>query len=407
MKKKRIWVVSEVFYPDTDIATANIATEIALKFREDFEVHVICGPQDYEQKHQSANLSALDGIHIHRWDFFNLDKNDKIKRLIRVIGISLGLFFLGFKINKEDKAFVISNPAFITPFFAFLKWLKGFEYYLLMHDVFPENLVAGGYIKESSVIYTLTQWLFIKSRKAANKIIVIGRDMKALLEQHFPANRKDDIVIIPNWADPETVFPTDIKDSTIINDLSLQDKIVILFAGNHGKLQNLLAFINIWSRSQNPNIHCIFAGGGTTKKELEQFVQDHKITNISFLPPYSRADNNKILNACHIGLVSLTDSLFGVGVPSKSYNILSAGKPILFLGNTETEIARFVNENEIGWAFEYKNHDAVILFLDQLSKASVSEILEKGERGRDVVESRYTKRYILETINDFVKKNLS
>ena len=55
MSKKKIWLVSEVFYPDTDIATANIATEIALKFGEEFEVHVICGPKDYERKNKRTD----------------------------------------------------------------------------------------------------------------------------------------------------------------------------------------------------------------------------------------------------------------------------------------------------------------------------------------------------------------
>jgi len=53
MVKERVWLVSEVFFPDTDIASANIATEIALKLKEHFEVHVICGPENYAR----GNLS--------------------------------------------------------------------------------------------------------------------------------------------------------------------------------------------------------------------------------------------------------------------------------------------------------------------------------------------------------------
>ncbi len=93
IQKKRIWVVSEVFYPDTDIATANIATEIALKFRDYFEVHVICGPQDYERKNNTQREAQLPGIHIHRWKYFNYNKNHTFQRLLRVVGISLGLFY--------------------------------------------------------------------------------------------------------------------------------------------------------------------------------------------------------------------------------------------------------------------------------------------------------------------------
>lgn len=395
MQKKRIWLVSEVFYPDTDIATANIATEIALKFREDFEVHVICGPQDYERKQNSSHDASLPGVHIHRWKYFNYDKNHKLKRLLRVIGISIGLFLLGFKIEKGDKAFVISNPAFITPLYAFLKWCKGFEYIMLMHDVFPENLVTGGYAKESSILYKINRKLFLKSRRTCNKIIVIGRDMKELILRDFPAARRNDIVIIPNWADIDTVFP-------LSNEINFQqapkDKIVILFAGNHGVLQNLLAFLELVKDAGNPHLHIIFAGGGSTKKQLQDFADTYQLQNVSFLPPFSRADNNRILNACDIGLVSLSDKVYGVGVPSKSYNILAAGKPILFLGNIDTEIAQFVLEEDLGWAFSYKNKDNAISFLSDLTPSIMKELLMKGTRGRAMVESQYARMYILEKI---------
>lgn len=401
MKKKRIWVVSEVFYPDTDIATANIATEIALKFRESFEVHVICGPQDYERKNSSVNGNELEDIHIHRWKFFNYNKNHKLKRLIRVIGISLGLFFYGFKIKKADKAFVISNPAFITPFFGFLKWLKGFEYILLMHDVFPENLVVGGYIKEPSMLYHLTRSLFVKSRSTADKIIVIGRDMKELLLKHYLANRRDDIVVIPNWADTEAIFPLKEAQNKLLEEYQLHNKIIILFAGNHGVLQNLLSFIKIIQQTNNPDMHYVFAGGAT-KNNLELFVQQNSIENVTFLPSYPRSEMNNVLNACHIGLVSLSDEVYGVGVPSKSYNVLSAGKPILFLGNTQTEIAQFVLENGLGWAFEYRNKHAIVDFLNRLSMEGLSDITTKGAKGREMVKNYYKKEDVLERIMNHV-----
>lgn len=397
MMKQKIWIISEVFYPDTDIATANIATEIALKFSENFDVQVICGPQDYERKSQYPYSNGLKDIHIHRWKYFNYDKNNKFKRLVRVIGISLGLFLMGLKIKKHDKVFVISNPAFITPLYALLRVIKGFRFTLLMHDVFPENLIIGGYTNESNLLYRLTRSLFIKCRRAAEKIIVLGRDMKALLLENFPVDRKNDIVIIPNWADIESVYPLDDNQTPLLKQLQLQDKVVILFAGNHGILQNLLAFIKIIETTRNPHLHYIFAGGGATKKDLEAYVEAHQISNITFLPPFARSEMNQILNSCHIGLVSLSDAVYGVGVPSKSYNILSAGKPILFLGNKQSEIAQYVIENDVGWAFTYSN-DNIKNFLQSLNSSRLQEIKSKGIAGRKNVVQYYSKEKILERL---------
>ena len=398
--RKRIWLISEVFHPDTDIATANIATEIAIKFSEQYDVHVICGPKDYEAKAGMMTANEMPvNITLHRWNYFNYNKNHSLKRLIRVLGISLGLFLKGLKIKKEDKVFVISNPAFITPLYAFLKWFKGFNYILLMHDVFPENLITGGYIQENNFLYHLTKKFFLKSRRAADKIIVIGRDMKGLLLQGYSISRAEDIVIIPNWADAENIFPQPYHENEIIKTLQLQEKIVILFAGNHGVLQHLQPFLEIIRKTNNTALHFLFAGGGAEKPNLEQYAAINKMHNVSFLPAFPRNDLNKMLNACHIGLVSLSDKLYGVGVPSKSYNILAAEKPILFIGNVYTEIPLFVVENDIGWAFNYEQSKDIINFLNHLC---LSHITDKGKKGRQVVQQFYKKEQILSQLLNFI-----
>lgn len=397
-EKKRIWLVSEVFYPDTDIASGNISTEIASKLVQKYEVHVICGPADYERKNQGGNATPLDvNIVVHRWRYFALSKNNPLKRLIRAIGLSLAFLFMGLKIRKSDTVLVISNPAFITPIYAFLRLIIKFQYILLMHDVFPENLVAAKYINEQNLTYKLTQSLFSKSRKAADKIIVIGRDMKDLLLRKFPMRRQQDIVIIPNWADVNEIYPTESKNE-IIGNLRLQGKVIMLFAGNHGVLQNLQAFFRIIQRVSNPNLHFIFAGGGSERSLVEEYAKSNKLSNVSFLPSFPRKDVNNILNACDIGLVSLKDEVYGVGVPSKSYNILAAGKPVCFIGNTDTEIAKFVKENNIGWAFRYDEPSEIENYLNSLSNESLEDIRQKGKQGREIVVRKYSKQIILNTI---------
>lgn len=403
-KREKVWLVSEVFYPDTDIATGNIATEIALKLAEHYEVNVICGPKDYERKtNNETKVNLSEHIILHRWSYFNFDKNHSIKRLLRVVGISLGLFIKGFNIKKREKVLVISNPAFITPLYALLRKIKKFKYYLLMHDVFPENLIAGGYTNENSLIYKMTKRVFVNSRKSINKTIVIGRDMKELLIAEEPDIKKDRVVIIPNWTDINSLHPTPFEDNIIIKKYALTDKIVILFAGNHGVLQNLKKFLQIIKTVENPILHFILAGGGATKNELIQYATDNNITNITFLPAFPRSELNNVLNASHIGLVSLTDDLYGVGVPSKSYNILAVEKPILFLGNIKTEIPMFIQENNIGWAFSYKQEEDIIRFLEGINKESLIEIKNKGKIARRIASDKFDKEKILEQILSFIK----
>lgn len=402
--RQKLWLVSEVFYPDIEIATGNIATEIAMKFAEDFEVHIICGPKDYENSATKfIDKNIEETLHFHRVNKFNFDKNKSFARIARILLISISMYFIGFKIKKRDKVFVISNPAFITPFFSFLKFFKGFEFTMLIHDVFPENLIPGGYIKPTSLLYKLTHNLFRISRRAATKMIVLGRDMKQLICEGLPKDRWEDVVIVPNWADIEHVFPIPIEENEIALQQRLDNKIVVQFAGNHGVLQNLMAFLKIIEKVENPDVHFVFAGGGATRKTMVDYVQEKNISNVSFLPSFPRTKLNLFQNACTIGLVSLSDELYGVGVPSKSYNILASGKPILFLGNTQTEIALFVQENKVGWAFSYQQEPEIVAFLNNLKIEQIKQIAQLGQLGRQIVKKEYNKDCILDIFKDIMK----
>jgi glycosyltransferase involved in cell wall biosynthesis len=399
MPKPKIWLLTEVFFPDIEIASGNIMTEIALELAKIYEVHVICGPKDYDLgdgKFNEKDDEVVNTVTIHRIKLFNLNKNRALTRVLRLIGISIGMFFIAIrKIRKFDQVLMLSNPPFITLFMAILRRFRKFQFYILMHDVFPENLVPGGYFSDNNPIYRCLLKVFVICRSKADKIIVLGRDMKSLIIKNTTKKFKGEVVIIPNWADNNAIYPHIEFNDFLINKLNLKDKIIIEFAGNHGILQNLNKLFILLKEVKNDSLAFVFAGGGSMKRKLRDYVRLNEVGNIYFLPSFPRDELNKYLNGCSIGLVSLSDDICGVGVPSKSYNIFSAGKPILFLGNRNSEIARMVCETKTGWVFEYKDSQLLIEFLNNLSLKDSDGIEQLGKEARKIVCEEYNKDVIL------------
>ncbi|MFT4062767.1 MAG: glycosyltransferase family 4 protein [Edaphocola sp.] len=392
--KRKLWVVSEVFYPE-QVATGYIMTEIALALKEQYEVHVICGPEDYERSGSQVNYDKVRGLGIHRLNSFNFNKNKLHTRALRLVGIALGLFFKGlWHIKKNDKVFIVTNPAPLIPLYSFLKWLKGFSLVVLVHDVFPENLVTGNMVAPTNPMYKVLKRMFDKSYRKAELLVVLGRDMQEVMmgKTGLPAAR---IPIICNWADLDQVTPLPFNENELIRKHNLQGKIIIQYAGNHGRLQHLLQFLEVVAQVRNPILHFVFVGNGAVKKQMQGFVALHQLANVSFWEPFSRPEQNVYLNACHIGLVTLSDELYGLGVPSKTYNIFASSKPVLFIGNKDTEIAKTVLGHDCGWVFSHNQPAALTEFLEQLSFASLEGIAEKGRRARDLVLSSYSKPIIL------------
>jgi glycosyltransferase involved in cell wall biosynthesis len=389
---KKLWIVSELFYPD-ETATGFYLTGIAKHIAQYQDVNIICGSDAYEKKSNLiANENELaENIYIYRIKALSLDKNRLLSRLTRFLYLTFAIAYQIIKlVRKGDDVWLVTNPAFLVPIAALIARIKRFQLTVIVHDVFPENLLPIKLLNPKSIIYKLLKFIFDKAYKSVNRIIVCGRDMKLLFEQKL--ENKTKIIVVENWADVDTVYPIMENHRSIYNSLELNDKIVFQYAGNMGRLQGLEELLDIISLCTNPNLHFVFIGEGALKNTLIAKTEFLKLTNVSFLNSFNRSQQNLFLNACDVAIVSLYDAMLGLGVPSKSYNIMAAGKPILYLGNKNGEIGLVVRENGIGWQFESTQTKEILVFLNQFEKISIGE---KNINARRVAEQFFARQHIL------------
>lgn len=393
-KTKKLWIVTELFYPE-ETSTSYILTKIANKLCENYEVHVICGPEAYElaSTMTRSTLTLNKAINVHRVSNVNLDKNKLLFRIIRFIILSIKLSLsLSKKVNKKDKVLIVTNPAPLLLFVSIIKKIKKFHLSILVHDVFPENTIPAGIFKsKKNVIYGLIKAIFDKAYSTADRLIVLGRDMKEVL---FDKTKNASISIIENWADIHSIFS---KDRAIWTSFSQKDKnlIHIQYAGNIGRVQGLMELLSIIKEANNPLLHFNFIGEGALKSEMILFVDKNNMNNISFLGSYKRDEQNNILNSCDLSVVTLSSGMYGLGVPSKTYNILAAGKPIIFIGDKNSEIGLLIDENEIGYCFSPNDREQLLLFLKNLSLNELDKLTAMGNKARCLAEIKYSEENIL------------
>jgi glycosyltransferase involved in cell wall biosynthesis len=368
------WIISELFFPD-QVSTAKILTEIALKKVEYGELSVICGPIGYEESYQIQEKKIDDRIKLHRIGLPNLNKNRIAQRVLKLVLLTIKISWtILVRVKKDDNVLITTNPTFLIITAAILKKIKRFNLEILVHDVFPENIVAVGIFNANSFNYKFLSTLFNWSYKSADRIIVLGEDMRSLLKRKT-IHKNIKIDVIPNWADSE-IYP--IHDFNISEYLGIdvRGKIVLGFAGNLGRVQGLLEFIDLYISSENLNIIMIIIGDGALKLAVEDKIRN--LPNVYYLGPKGRNEQNYFLNACHIGLVTLIGGMRGLGVPSKTYNLMAAGKPLLYIGDKDSEIDNYVKIFECGWSFSWENQIEIISFLESLSLEVLPYIHEKG-----------------------------
>jgi hypothetical protein len=396
VKNKQVnWILTELFFPD-EVSTALIMTEIAKKKLDYGDVSIICGPAGYEKTYSNQNLSLDERIRIHRVNIPNLDKNKLLSRILRLSILSFKMFFLSFtKIKKGDNVLLVTNPAFLIILVALIKQVKNFNLTILVHDVYPENLVPAGITTYDSAKYKVLNSLYNFSYRRANKLIVLGEDMRELLQKKISGNGVvfPSIEVITNWANPD-IKPVEINKSEYYS-LNLENKVVLGFCGNLGRLQGIIEFVLLFAKADNPNLSLILVGDGALKNDLAVMINEKKLDNIHLVGSRSRKEEINFLNACDIGLITLKEGMKGLGVPSKTYNLMAVGKPIFYVGDRESEIDRYIDTFDCGWSFDWSRAHDVVDYLRSISAESLPVINEKGKHSLNALKENFTKEKIL------------
>lgn len=385
------WIISQLFFPD-DTSTGYVMTKIAEALTSDGKVNVICGSSDYQSKNLNSRERLNESINLLRIKTPRLNKNNLLFRIFVFIYFSISVFVkILFKVKKSDTVVLVTNPPILLIIIGVLKKVVRFKLVIILQDIFPENAVASGILDKNSISYRVLLKLMNLGYKNADKLIACGSDMaQHFVEKDIEANR---LFVIPNWADHKLIIPDSEINRNEYFKLNLDDKIVLQFAGNIGRVQGLENFIKLFGKCKNNKLVLVIIGEGANKKLLEDFVQVNNLDNVLFFNSKPRNEQSKFLNSCDIGLVTLCNGMYGLGVPSKAYNIMSAGKPILYIGDKNSEIDNYIKENNIGWSFDWSEESEILDFLNNVRHRD--NFIEIGKNARSFVLNNFTQEIVL------------
>jgi colanic acid biosynthesis glycosyl transferase WcaI len=293
-----------------------------------------------------------------------------------------------------------TNPP-LTPFLiAIISRVKGLKFYVKVCDVYPHALQKAKILSTNHIIYKILHninlWVYAK----AAKVFVLGRDMFSLIEKSYQIDSTK-LKLIENWADIDKING-EICNRQIYNK---NRKLKIGFVGNIGRMQGLDKVLRIFvaATTIKENVDFIVIGEGQKKDWLQERCHALSISNVTFLGAFPREEQNQFLSLLDIGFVSLNDGMSGVGVPSRAYNLLAAGKPLLGLMDDSCEIARIISEEKLGVNISGQKIEAkFIKFITEIIKnpALLFElqkncIIAANKRSSSLILEKY-KKYILD-----------
>lgn len=403
---KRCWIISEYAYPVV-VSTGYYVTEIAEYLaKKGIQVGVITTNNTYYATDLSSKEEneSHNGVEYLRALGKQVDKDHFLKRVWRLLITSYKLVRLALaNITEGDEVICLTNPAFFILFMPWVRKMTNCRYHILVHDIFPENLVSVGKLSNKNLMYYALKKIYDKAYAAADSCISIGCDMTRVLEGK--TNGTTPISLISNWADIHDVSPQAKEDTKMYSEFEpfFKNKIVFQFAGNLGNAQGLDNVLRAIEQVNNPDVVFLFVGAGAKGAEIESFAKGH--SNVIYAGFRNRITQNDFLNCCDIGIVTLADGMYGLGVPSKSYNIMATGKPILYIGEADSEIASVINRYGIGWVVDPNNPDKLKERINDIIQVKDS-ISERGAKALEVAQTVFAKEIVLEQYYQFVSKNI-
>ena len=344
----KILVITELYYPEQN-ATGYFLTGIAEGLAEKSVVNVLCAQPCYNQRGIKAPKSEeRNKVNIKRCWSTTCDHKKILGRLLNFATTSLSIGWRSlFSIHRGDKVLVVTNPPLLPFLIRWVCLLKGAKFVLLVHDVYPDVFVPLGLMQSSNLLYLMLSWVNGKLYASADRVVVLGRDMARLVEGKSKGLAR--VSVIPNWGDVDMITPSSKAENTLLQKLSLTDKFVVHYSGNHGRTHDLLSLIKAAKILEDEkDIHFLLIGEGSGKAEVVSHAKILGLNNIIFLPFVDRAELNTSLNASDVSVVVFKKGMAGISVPSRLYNLMAAGKPILAVADDDSEVADVIREAKLG-----------------------------------------------------------
>lgn len=365
------------------------------------DVCIVTGMPNYptgkifpEYKGKFSCTETLDDIEVKRYWLYASNAKKVIPRIWNMVSFAVMSFFSVFYLRKKKLDYlIVETPPLMLAFSgAILSKLIGAKYIANVSDIWPLSAKELGAISEGK-LYSFLEYLEHKSYHTAH--ICMGQSEEIV--QHIRENGAKKTYLFRNGVDPRRFQYND-------EEKEVGEKTIIVYAGLLGFAQGILDICKqVDFGALNAEFH-IYGNGGELK-DIEQFIADNPERSVCYKGMVSRQEIPNVLQQADVTLIPLVKYLKGA-VPSKIYESMAAGVPILFYG--EGEGARIVERYDLGWVIPRNSVDAK----EALSKAIASATADKDSYERkaknclDCANNLFNRPKQVSELNKFLEENL-
>jgi colanic acid biosynthesis glycosyl transferase WcaI len=328
------------FHPPAVAPTGQVMADLARTLAaRGHEVVVLCADDGYDDGSRARRRrERVDGYIVVRLGIAGGGRRHPLARLAGYASFAAGV---GAWLASRSRAGDIIVPLTTPPYLGLVARLAAARGARLVHwimDLYPDVLAAHGLCDERSLAYRVLAALARLQWGTAALVLGLGPVMERRLRRHLHSSTAS--AWVPLWGDA-TLQPVDACD---------RPELVLLYSGNLGLGHRCQEFLAV--AAQAVGTRWIFSGGGARRREVDAFVRANPLAPIETAGYVPLAQLRDHLGAADVHLASLDPAWQGCMVPSKLPSSFRVGRPVIFVGGEDNEIARWIRASGGGWVVD-------------------------------------------------------
>lgn len=364
MTPRLIVFVNRFYWPDEQ-ATAQLLTDLAQALvARGYAVAVVTSLPAGPGIPRTENRC---GVTIHRVRSYRARRRGLVARLLEFASFYPGALWQTFRhLRSGDTVVAMTDPPLIGMLVSFVARLRGAKLIHWVQDIYPEIAMQLTGHRWLAVLVPLRNYAW----RCSCTCLVPGSDMAAgVISAGMPQSK---VLVFPNWSPQGVTTSSPSAINAWRKTWALEEKFVVAYSGNLGRVHDLVPLLDVAARfNAEPDFVLVLIGTGAQQTELESGARARGLRNVRFLPPQPRDVLADALSAADVHFVTLQRGAERYVFPSKLYGVAHVGRPVLFIGAPDCEIARLIQARGFGTAFTRDQIDAIATELARL-KADAS-----------------------------------
>lgn len=336
-----------------NINDRGIYQDLLRKFRDEGHNVFIISPTERRNKAETA-LYVRDGVSLLKVRTLNIQKTNVIEKGLSVLLLQ-SQFSRAYKKHfssiKFDLILYSTPPITLTDLILSIKHKDSATTYLLLKDIFPQNAVDLGMMKENGFLHQY----FLKKEKRLYKVsdhigCMSPANVQFVLEKNDELP-KERLEVNPNSISPITAYLSQNEKKGIkIKYRISTEAIVFVYGGNLGKPQGIDFLLEVLKANQDrEDVFFVIAGSGTEYQKVNTWMAKNNPANVLLISSLPKAEYDELIKACDIGLIFLDRKFTIPNFPSRLLSYLENKMPIIAATDPNTDIGSIVEAAGCGY----------------------------------------------------------